>query len=136
MESNKFELTGKINHIDTKYSETGKCHTNILMAKKGKADNEFQSFNIVFFDELAEEAGDLIKKGDVVNVTGKLAIKKYKTKEGNEAQCVNFCANSFSFAKYDLKKKQYVEHIKIKEAKKQQQNHISNVENKRMPWEK
>ena len=51
MESNKFELTGRINFIDVKCTEKGMCITKLLMSKKGKTDElkDYQSFNILFF---------------------------------------------------------------------------------------
>lgn len=128
MESNRFELTGKINYIETKYKDNGKCFTKILMAKKAK-DDDYQAFNIVFFDELAEETGEMIKKGDVINVTGKLSVTKY-IKDDKEIQCVNLIGFKYNFAKYDKDKKEYVEALDIEENTEIK----NNAKDDEIPW--
>lgn len=110
MESNKFELTGRINFIDVKCTEKGMCITKLLMSKKGKSDElkDYQSFNVTFFGELAEQIGNTITKGDMVNLTGRIAEDKYE-KDGKTISRLSLIGNTCVLAEYNKDKKQYVE---------------------------
>ena len=110
MESNKFELTGRINFIDVKCTEKGMCITKLLMSKKGKTDElkDYQSFNITFFGELAEQIGNTITKGDMVNITGRMQEDKYE-KDGKTISRLSLIGNTCVLAEYDKDKKQYIE---------------------------
>ena len=78
---NKFEILGRVNWIEIKYSEKGSCFTKILLAKKLPKKDEYESFPITFFNtkngETAERLAETVKEGDYIRVTGKLGINRY-----------------------------------------------------------
>jgi len=108
MESNKFELTGRVNFKELTYSEkTGKAVAKILLSKrKANGDNvEYQSYNITFFGDVAEKTS-YIEKGELVHVDGILATSRYE-KDGKQIERMQLIGNSFDYIEYDEKTKAY-----------------------------
>lgn len=90
---NKVILVGNLGRDpETRYSPDGAAITNVSLATtdtwKDKASGEKQErtewHRVVFFDRLAEVAGEYLKKGAQVYVEGRLQTRKYTDKEGVE----------------------------------------------------
>lgn len=107
MESNKFELTGRVNFKDFANSKSGKAVAKILLSKrKANGDNvEFQSYNITFFGDVAEKTKS-IEKGDLVHVEGVFSTSKFE-KDGKQVERMQLLGNDFQFIEYDEKSKAY-----------------------------
>jgi single-strand DNA-binding protein len=90
---NKVILIGNLGRDpETRYSPDGAAITNVSIATtdtwKDKASGEKQEktewHRVVFFDRLAEIAGEYLKKGSQVYVEGRLQTRKWTDKDGNE----------------------------------------------------
>ena len=112
MENNKFELTGKVNFIDQKYLDSGSYLAKILLGlylgkdKDGKA--KYESVNVTFFGEPAEQFGGQVTKGDYIHVTGRVNVNVYTNKDGKEVKDIQFIGNEFVKVEYDAKTKEFV----------------------------
>lgn len=60
------------------------CNMSVATTYKGKDKDDTQWHRLVFFDRLAEVAGEYLKKGSPVYVEGSLKYGKYSNKEGVE----------------------------------------------------
>lgn len=107
MEANKFELTARVNFVDIKYKESGTVFTRALLSKKGKEEGTYDTFPITLFGKAAEEFGEHVKKGDTVNVTGRISVSKWE-KEGKSTERLDLVAFEFTKVKYDEGAKKYV----------------------------
>lgn len=108
MESNKFELTGRVNFKDLTFSQNGTAIAKILLSKR-KANNdsvEYQSYNITFFKDVAEKT-DKIDKGDLIHVEGILSTSKYE-KDGKQVERMQLIGNDFQFIEYNENSKSYI----------------------------
>jgi single-strand DNA-binding protein len=90
---NKVILIGNLGRDpETRYSADGAAITNITLATtdswKDKATGEKKEqtewHRVVFFNRLAEIAGEYLRKGRPVYVEGKLRTRKWTDKEGQE----------------------------------------------------
>jgi single-strand DNA-binding protein len=90
---NKVILIGNLGRDpETRYSPEGAAITNVSLATtdtwKDKATGEKQErtewHRVVFFDRLAEVAGEYLRKGSQVYVEGKLVTRKWQDKEGQD----------------------------------------------------
>jgi single-strand DNA-binding protein len=90
---NKVILVGNLGRDpETRYAPEGGAITNISVATtetwKDKASGEKQErtewHRVVFFNRLAEIAGEYLKKGSQVYVEGALRTRKWEDKEGKE----------------------------------------------------
>jgi single-strand DNA-binding protein len=90
---NKVILVGNLGRDpETRYAPEGSAITNISIATteqwKDKASGEKQErtewHRVVFFNRLAEIAGEYLKKGSQVYVEGALRTRKWQDKEGKE----------------------------------------------------
>ena len=107
MEANKFELTARVNFVEIKYKENGTVFTRALLSKKGKEEGTYDTFPITLFGKAAEGFAEAIKKGDTVNVTGRISISKYK-KDDKDIERVDLVAFEFTKVKYDESAKKYI----------------------------
>jgi len=86
MNTNKFELLGRVGHIDIEYKESGTVITQISLGVKN-IKKEYENFYITFFNtkksETAEKLADEVKEGDYIRVIGALSMNKY-TPQGAE----------------------------------------------------
>jgi single-stranded DNA-binding protein len=113
MNSNKFELIGKVNYVDVKASEkSGNVVTKVLLGiylgKDKDGNAQYDSLEITMFGDVAEKFGDDVQKGDSVYVEGRISINKYTNKEGKEVKSCQFIANSYKKVSYDKDKKEFV----------------------------
>ncbi|HET7764885.1 MAG TPA: single-stranded DNA-binding protein [Burkholderiales bacterium] len=90
---NKVIIVGNLGRDpETRYNPEGGAITNISVATteqwKDKASGEKQErtewHRVVFFNRLAEIAGEYLKKGSQVYVEGALRTRKWQDKEGKE----------------------------------------------------
>ncbi|HLQ01926.1 MAG TPA: single-stranded DNA-binding protein [Burkholderiales bacterium] len=99
---NKVILVGNLGRDpETRYNPEGGAITNISVATtdtwKDKASGEKQErtewHRVVFFNRLAEIAGEYLKKGSQVYVEGSLRTRKWKDKEGQERTTTEIVAD-------------------------------------------
>jgi single-strand DNA-binding protein len=90
---NKVILVGNLGRDpETRYSPDGAAITNVSLAttdtwkdkNSGDKQEKTEWHRVVFFDRLAEIAGEYLKKGSQVYVEGRLQTRKWTDKEGNE----------------------------------------------------
>lgn len=108
MNSNTFELTGRVSFIDIKAFQSGAFATRVLISKKGRKEGEYETYPITFFNEKAEAIGEAIKKGDSVNIVGRLSYNKFVDKAGNQREQIELIGFDFTKVVYDEKEKKYV----------------------------
>lgn len=126
MESNKFELTGRVNFKDITYSQNGMAVLKLLLSKRKTVKDavEYQSFNVTMFGEAAEKIAEVIEKSDMVHIAGNLSTSKYE-KDGKTVEKLQLIGNELKFIEFDEEKKKYVE------IKKKQKNEEDVDE---VPW--
>ncbi len=90
---NKVILVGNLGRDpETRYSPDGAAITNVSIATtdtwkdttSGEKQEKTEWHRVVFFDRLAEIAGEYLKKGSQVYVEGRLQTRKWTDKDGNE----------------------------------------------------
>jgi len=99
---NKVILVGNLGRDpETRYNPEGGAITNISVATtdtwKDKTSGEKQErtewHRIVFFNRLAEIAGEYLKKGSQVYIEGSLRTRKWQDKEGQERYTTEIVAD-------------------------------------------
>ena len=108
MNGNTFELIGRVNYLNLKSLSSGSTLTRILLSIKRYKSDEYDTFPITFFGELAESVADKVTKGDYIHVTGRLNIDKFKTKTGQDVESLALIANSYEKVTFDKEQKQFV----------------------------
>ena len=109
MNGNVFELLGRVNYVNIKYVESGKAITRVLISIKRYKSEEYDTFPITFFGDMAEAVGEKVKaKEDYIHVTGRINVDKYKTKDGKDVEQLSLIGNSFEKVTFDKSKKQFV----------------------------
>lgn len=86
---------------ETRYTPSGSAVTNISIATseswKDKATGQKQErtewHNVVFFNRLAEIAGEYLKKGSQCYVEGQLRTRKWQDKQGNDKYTTEIVAS-------------------------------------------
>jgi single-strand DNA-binding protein len=90
---NKVQIIGHLGaDPDTRYMPSGKPVTNIRVATSetwkdkdtGDKKEKTEWHSVVFFDKLAEIAGEYLRKGSQVYIEGKLQTRKWQDKEGKD----------------------------------------------------
>ena len=99
---NKVILVGNLgNDPEVRYTTSGSAVTTISLATaeswRDKNTNEMQErtewHRVVFFNRLAEIAGEYLKKGRQVYVEGKLQTRKWQDKDGQDRYTTEVVAN-------------------------------------------
>ena len=99
---NKVILIGNLGRDpETRYTADGAAITNITLATtdswKDKATGEKKEqtewHRVVFFNRLAEIAGEYLKKGRPVYVEGRLRTRKWQDKEGQDRYTTEIVAD-------------------------------------------
>ena len=121
MNSNKFELTGRLNFIEYKALESGTMIARLLISKKGKGD-DYESYAVSLFNDNAN-ACEKLEKGNYIYVSGKMQINKYTDKNGTNREEIRLIGFEVKKVKYDETTKTFVEDAGETKAEK-------------MPWEK
>jgi single-strand DNA-binding protein len=86
---------------ETRYMPSGGAVTNISVAtaegwkdkQTGEAKERTEWHNVVFFNRLAEIAGEYLKKGSQIYVEGSLRTRKWQDKEGKDRYTTEIVAN-------------------------------------------
>lgn len=90
---NKVQIIGHLGaDPETRYMPSGKPVTNIRVAtsetwkdkESGDKKEKTEWHSVVFFDKLAEIAGEYLRKGSQVYIEGKLQTRKWQDKEGKD----------------------------------------------------
>ena len=99
---NKAILIGNcVQDPETKYTASGAAVTHISLAtseswkdkQTGQKQEKTEFHRIVFFNRLAEIAGEYLRKGSKVYVEGSLRTNKWKDKDGNDRYTTEIVAN-------------------------------------------
>ncbi|HEY9052102.1 MAG TPA: single-stranded DNA-binding protein [Gammaproteobacteria bacterium] len=86
---------------DTRYTPSGSAVTNISIAtseqwtdkQSGQKQERTEWHNVVFYNRLAEIAGEYLRKGSQVYVEGSLRTRKWQDKTGNDRYTTEIIAN-------------------------------------------
>ena len=99
---NKVILVGYLGKDpEVRYMPSGTAVTNVTLAtsdqwkdkQTGEQKERTEWHNIVFFNRLAEIAGEYLKKGSQVYVEGRLQTEKWQDKQGNDRYTTKIYAN-------------------------------------------
>lgn len=100
---NKVIIVGNLGgDPETRYTASGSAVTNASIATtdryKDKTSGEVKEntewHRVVFFNRLAEVAGEYLKKGSQVYIEGKLQTKKWQDKDGQDKYTTQIIADS------------------------------------------
>ena len=97
---NKVILIGNLGRDpEVRYAPSGAAVCNVSLAttrqwkdKSGEKREETEWHRVVFYDRLAEIAGEYLKKGRSIYVEGRLKYGKYTDKDGNERYTTDIIA--------------------------------------------
>lgn len=86
---------------ETRYMPSGGAVTNISVAtsegwkdkQTGETKERTEWHNVVFFNRLAEIAGEYLKKGSQIYVEGSLRTRKWQDKEGKDRYTTEIVAS-------------------------------------------
>lgn len=90
---NKVTLIGNLGKDpETRYMPNGGAVTNVTIAtsmswknkQTGQQEEKTEWHNVVFFNKLAEIAGEYLKKGSKIYTEGYLRTRKWQDKSGND----------------------------------------------------
>jgi len=99
---NKVILIGNLGKDpEVRYMPSGSAVTNVTIAtseswkdkQSGEQQERTEWHNVVFFNRLAEIAGEYLKKGSKVYVEGSLRTRKWQDKEGKDRYTTEIVAN-------------------------------------------
>jgi single-strand DNA-binding protein len=99
---NKVILIGNLgNDPETRYTQSGSAVTNISLAtsetwkdkQTGQPQERTEWHRVVFFNRLAEIAGEYLRKGSKVYVEGSLRTRKWQDQSGQDRYTTEIVAN-------------------------------------------
>lgn len=99
---NKVILVGNLGaDPETRYTPSGSAVTNIRLAtteswkdrQTGEQNERTEWHRIVFFNRLAEVAGEYLKKGSQVYIEGKMQTRKWQDQNGQDRYTTEVVAN-------------------------------------------
>ena len=99
---NKVIILGNLgNDPETRYMPNGNAVTNISVAtseswkdkQSGQMQERTEWHRVVFFNRLAEIAGEYLRKGSKVYVEGSLRTRKWQDQNGNDRYSTEIVAN-------------------------------------------
>jgi single-strand DNA-binding protein len=99
---NKVILIGNLGRDpEVRYMPSGGAVANVALAtssswrdkQTGEQNERTEWHNVVFFNRLAEIAGEYLKKGSKVYVEGSLRTRKWQDKNGNDRYTTEIVAN-------------------------------------------
>ncbi len=100
---NKVILIGNLGRDpETRYAPSGSAICNVRLATtrnwkdkaSGERRDETEWHSVVFYDRLAEIAGEYLKKGRPVYVEGRLKTRKWQDKDGHDRYTTEIIAES------------------------------------------
>jgi single-strand DNA-binding protein len=100
---NKVTLIGRLgNDPEVRHLEGGTAVASVSLAtndsykdKDGNWQDQTEWHNVVMWRDMAERAGNQLKKGMLIFVEGKITYRKYTDKEGIERRTTDIVASSF-----------------------------------------
>ena len=99
---NKVIIVGNLGQDpETRYMPSGGAVTNVSVATSeswkdkntGQQQERTEWHRIIFFNRLAEIAGEYLKKGSKVYIEGKLQTRKWQDQNGNDRYTTEIVAN-------------------------------------------
>ena len=99
---NKAILVGNLGKDpETRYTPSGSAVTNITVAtseswkdkQTGEQQERTEWHRVVFFNRLAEVAGEYLKKGSQVYIEGKIQTRKWQDNNGNDRWSTEIVGN-------------------------------------------
>ena len=99
---NKVIIVGNLgNDPEVRYSQAGAAITNISVAtsevwkdkQTGQPQERTEWHRIVFFNKLAEIAGEYLRKGSKVYIEGQIRTRKWQDKEGQDRYTTEIVSN-------------------------------------------
>jgi single-strand DNA-binding protein len=99
---NKVILVGNLGKDpEVRYTPNGNAICNVSVAttrawkdkNTGEKQEETEWHRVVFYDRLAEVAGEYLKKGRSIYVEGRLKTRKWQNKEGQDVYTTEIIAN-------------------------------------------
>ena len=99
---NKVIIIGNLGRDpEVRYTPSGAAVCNVSVATtrnwknrdSGEKQEETEWHRVVFYDRLAEIAGEYLKKGSQVYVEGRLQTRKWQDKDGNDKYSTEIVAN-------------------------------------------
>jgi len=102
---NKVILIGNLGRDpEVRYAPSGSAIANVTIATSrnwkdkttGERQEETEWHRVVFYDKLAEIAGEYLKKGKSVYVEGRLKTRKWTDKDGVEKYTTEIIANEMT----------------------------------------
>ena len=102
---NKVTLIGNLGRDpEVRYAPSGAAVCNITLATSrswkdktsGERQEETEWHRVVFYDKLAEIAGQYLKKGKPVYIEGRLKTRKWTDKDGAEKYTTEIIANEMT----------------------------------------
>ena len=102
---NKVILIGNLGRDpEVRYAPSGSAICNVTLATtrswkdktSGERQEETEWHRVVFYDRLAEIAGEYLKKGKQIYVEGRLKTRKWTDKEGAERYTTEIIANEMN----------------------------------------
>ena len=113
---------------EVRYSASGVAVCNVSVAttrawktKEGEKQEETEWHRVVFYDKLAEIAGEYLKKGRPVYVEGRLKTRKWQDKDGVDKYTTEIVCDHMQMlgARDDAPAEKKVEKAPPKQAQKQ-----------------
>ncbi len=101
---NKVILVGNLgNDPEVRYAANGNCITNVSLATSesykdkntGQEVEKTEWHRVVFFQKLAEIAGEYLRKGSQIYIEGKLKTTKYNDNNGVEKYSTDIVVDGF-----------------------------------------
>ena len=96
-------LIGRIGHMESKQTQTGKPMAKISVAtnkswkgKDGQKQEETTWHNIVYFDKMAEIVNQYGVKGDLVYIEGQIQHKEAQDQQGSKRYYYSILGHSFT----------------------------------------
>jgi single-strand DNA-binding protein len=99
---NKAIIVGNLGRDpEVRYSASGSAIANVTVAttdswkdrQSGERQERTEWHRVVFFNRLAEIAGEYLKKGSQVFIEGRIQTRKWEDKDGNERWTTEIVAN-------------------------------------------
>ena len=95
--NNYVQLVGKSAFdVRTFTTSTGKVLANIVLKVNNARGSGYNQFNVIAWNELAEQVGKDVKKNTNLKVIGELNINKYTNKQGQEVTTYQVVANEIT----------------------------------------
>ncbi|MBU0573038.1 MAG: single-stranded DNA-binding protein [Candidatus Margulisiibacteriota bacterium] len=93
---NRAILTGRLTRDpEVRYTKNNNAVTSFSLAvNRGGKDTEADFINCVSWGKLAKICGEFLKKGRMVAVEGRIQVRKYETKDGQQRTATEIVASS------------------------------------------